>query len=437
MFVIDQNQHSRGTDIDYINRDGYFKIFPEAKERFTFVNGLMGKSKPVSTTKFKILHLEKTENVFTPSAAITAAQTTLTFTGSAWKSIVPNAVLEIQNISADGTTAVTEYVQVTGVSGTSVTVNRGFNGTTASAFTANSRIYRQTNVFGDGSHRPSYVYQEPTSMENYCQIFRNDKNMTETESANEEYILKSSADKIKERNRELGEEHLMDIEGAMLYGKASNSLTDIHDSSGVNKVGATTGGLNSFVESGNIIDALAGIDLASAAVTSTLMTKALFKSILEQAVAISTDTKTREVLCGFQFYTGVLRIIEEASNVRFNYEGSAVGMATAGIAGVTMYQYAGYTFKFILSEYMKEDAAKVVGGKMDQHSRNRRSTSAFIYEPMHIGMRHMVSKGKSRLMMPMKNELENGVDAEQWGKLTHAGLYIKSKKSLFKVENAH
>lgn len=109
-------------------------------------------------------------------------------------------------------------------SSTSLTVSRGFAGTTPTALNvaaAGTNFYLTIigSAYEEGSFAPSGVNYDPTEIFNYTQIFRNSLEMTRTASK----TRLRTEDQVKEAKRECLEMHSIDIERALWFSKRSTA----------------------------------------------------------------------------------------------------------------------------------------------------------------------------------------------------------------------
>lgn len=122
---------------------------------------------------------------------------------------IPGTVLMNQNTG--------EYLLLTGIAADDVTLTviRGFAGTTAAAVTAADRFQSIGTAFAEGSDRPSAVTQKGLERTNYVQIFKNGWAITGTANA----VTWVTGSQMA-RNRELCfGYHAEDIERAFLWGR--------------------------------------------------------------------------------------------------------------------------------------------------------------------------------------------------------------------------
>lgn len=111
--------------------------------------------------------------------------------------------------------ATAEFMFVTGVSGNTLTVIRGFAGTTPVNVGSGDGIQRIGNANEEGSSAPIAIANLGRPLFNYCQIFRNTWNVTGTAQAVEYYTGNQEA----KTQRDAALFHGEDIERALMFGK--------------------------------------------------------------------------------------------------------------------------------------------------------------------------------------------------------------------------
>lgn len=132
---------------------------------------------------------------------------------------------------------------------TSLSVTRGFSGTTAATVTyagagVNPYITIIGSAFEQGSLAPTGVSFDPTKKYNYTQIFRSTLEMTRTASKTR---LRTD-DAVKEAKREALETLSCDLERAFFFGKKSTTTLN-------GKPLYTMDGIEAFIDSGNVVTA--------------------------------------------------------------------------------------------------------------------------------------------------------------------------------------
>lgn len=112
-------------------------------------------------------------------------------------------------------------------SDTSITVSRGFAGTTAAAYdptAAGNNPYAllMGSAYEEGSLAPTGRTYEPTERSNYCQIFRDTMEITRTARA----TRYRTGDAVKHDKRRTLSRHSVGIERSILYGKKSLAVVN-------------------------------------------------------------------------------------------------------------------------------------------------------------------------------------------------------------------
>lgn len=111
-----------------------------------------------------------------------------------------------------------EYIYVESVSGSTLTVTRGFAGTTPTAVDGSSTakpMQRISNAQEEGSAKPTAIANLGFPVFNYMQIFRNAWDVTGTARA----VDYHTGDIVAKNKRDAGIYHSEDIERAIIWGK--------------------------------------------------------------------------------------------------------------------------------------------------------------------------------------------------------------------------
>ncbi len=134
-------------------------------------------------------------------------------------------------------------------SDTVLVVERGLAGTTPTAVTyngagVNPNLVCIGSAFEEGSLAPAGVQFDPTKYFNYTQIFRSTYEQTRTAQK----TRLRTGDAIKEAKRECLENFQIDAERALWFGQRAETTVN-------GKPMRLTGGILSFIDSGNVADA--------------------------------------------------------------------------------------------------------------------------------------------------------------------------------------
>lgn len=114
------------------------------------------------------------------------------------------------------------FVSASPESDTSLTVTRGFAGTTAAAVATTDRLLVIGTAFPEGSKAPVGLAYDPYKRYNKCQIFRRTTAITGTASKTKV----RTGDEWREQKRECAEYISIDIEQAMWFSKQSETTLD-------------------------------------------------------------------------------------------------------------------------------------------------------------------------------------------------------------------
>ena len=120
---------------------------------------------------------------------------------------VPGSVLMVEDTG--------EYMLVSAVTDTTLTVIRGLAGTTVVAITNGMTLQSIGNAHEEGSGRPTPVAQQGHPRLNYTQIFRNGWAVTGTAKA----VSFRTGSKLAKNKRDCAKYHAEDMERAILWGR--------------------------------------------------------------------------------------------------------------------------------------------------------------------------------------------------------------------------
>lgn len=132
-------------------------------------------------------------------------------------------------------------------SDTSMTVTRAFTGAVAATAVDIATAIKYAHVIGsayeESSLAPTGINYDPTKRYNYLQIFRDTLEMSRTASK----TRLRTGDQVKEAKRECLELHSIGMEKAFFWGQRMETTLG-------GKPLRTTGGVISFIDSGNVVD---------------------------------------------------------------------------------------------------------------------------------------------------------------------------------------
>lgn len=224
-------------------RETILRLYPNGMAPLTGLTSAM-KSSSVDDPEFNWFEKALPTQRLELSANITDSQTTLAVVSGGLALKVGHLLRaeangEIMRVVSDPT------------SDTAVVVVRGFSGSTAAAINIASAI-KYVHVVGsayeEASTAPTGINYDPTKRYNYLQIFRNTLEMSRTASK----TRLRTGDQVKEAKRECLELHSIEMEKAFFFGKRFETTLG-------GKPLRTTGGVISFIDSGNIVDNTDGI----------------------------------------------------------------------------------------------------------------------------------------------------------------------------------
>lgn len=122
-------------------------------------------------------------------------------------SYIPGTILMVEESG--------EYLYVTAIAGNSLTVVRGFAGTTAASITQDKFVQRIGTAHEEGSSKPRAVANIGYPVFNYMQIFRNAWNVTGTARA----VTFHTGDRVAKNKLDASNFHAEDIERSLLFGR--------------------------------------------------------------------------------------------------------------------------------------------------------------------------------------------------------------------------
>lgn len=165
-----------------------------------------------------------------------AVASTAAGTASGALQLVPGDVLLVE-IGSDATYPNEILVVSSVASDTSFTVRRGQAGTTAVGIPTGSNLTRIGSVFEEGSVSPSVSNNNPTKINNFCQIFK-----TAYELTNTAQLTKArTGDPLKNDKKRRMFTHSVNLEKAFLWGKK------FEETGPGGKPRRFTGGLRQFI----------------------------------------------------------------------------------------------------------------------------------------------------------------------------------------------
>lgn len=225
-------------------REGIMLLYPNGKMALTALTSLM-KSKSTNDPEYNWWDKQLQTRRLLVSSAIAAGDTTIPITAAGSTSGGAKSVKEGDMLWAEGTGEIMRVI-ATPAADTSITVSRGWGGTTAtlinpSTTTINPYLVVIGSAYEEGSLAPAGVNFDPTKRYNYTQIFRNTLEMTRTAQKTN----LRTGDQVKEAKRETLELHGMDMERAFWFGKRSETFVN-------GKVARTCDGVINVIDSGNI-----------------------------------------------------------------------------------------------------------------------------------------------------------------------------------------
>lgn len=157
------------------------------------------------------------------------------------KHLAPGDILMVEPVS-DAASFTPEYLEVTQVlSDTQITVKRGQMGSSAAAINDDVYLLKVGSSFAEGTSEPTATSRNPIKYTNYTQIFKTTYDVTRTASK----TRARTGDLLKNERKRRAFDHSRDIEFALMFGRASETVGDN------GKPKRTTDGLRRFIPSQN------------------------------------------------------------------------------------------------------------------------------------------------------------------------------------------
>ena len=218
--------HESGARLVVDMRNQIAQLEPDESPFITFLRASKKNTRVAYNPKFEWMEDSLTPNGSTLATAIAATSTT---------SVVVASGDGVLFKAGDIIMASTEAMYVSAVSTDTLTVTRGFGGTTAlSSIALNTPIYIISNAYAENSTSPAALTTKPDEKYNYTQIFRTAVQLSNTADKTKMY---GGADRGYQRSKALLE-HKREIAKAFYAGYRTI------DSSYTKR---TTGGLFSFL----------------------------------------------------------------------------------------------------------------------------------------------------------------------------------------------
>ena len=217
---------------DQLKIDMFPRIFlydPQANPVLTVVTNRV-RSQSAMEVETKWLEDSPVPSWLTANAGINNVATTLVLTSGQGAYVLPNAHI-IKNMTTG------ELIQVTAVAGDSLTIVRGYAGTTAGSIATTDFLLNLRGAFGQGTNSPVSLATTKSTKSNFCQIRKTTVTVTKTLDA---VALYGGDERVYQRNK-AASEHARDWEHILLHGVKGSVV-----SSQANPV-YLTGGLDYYI----------------------------------------------------------------------------------------------------------------------------------------------------------------------------------------------
>jgi hypothetical protein len=209
---------------------------PEAHPMLAIVTG-RSQTERATEVQFKWLEDSPIPEWVTAAGTFTIGATTITLAAGTGAYVLPNTVIK------DMLTG--EAMYVTGVATDTLTVTRGWGGTTAAASSGAADTFLNIrNAQGQGTSSPTALQTTKTSKTNFCQIVKDAVSVTKTEDAVDTF---GGNERVYQRAKK-ATEHARNWEQILIHGIQGSLVAS------QNNPVYTTGGLDYFIQT-NVLTA--------------------------------------------------------------------------------------------------------------------------------------------------------------------------------------
>ncbi len=183
-----------------------FQYDPTVNPILTIVTNRV-RSQPATEVETKWLEDSPIPSWLTASAGIASGVTTLVLSAGQGAYVLPNAHV-LKNMTTG------ELIQVTAVSTDTLTIVRGYAGTTAAAIATTDYLLNLRGAFGQGTNSPVALSTTKATKSNFCQIRKTTASVTKTLDA---VALYGGDERLYQRMK-AAQEHARDWEHILLHG---------------------------------------------------------------------------------------------------------------------------------------------------------------------------------------------------------------------------
>jgi len=332
-------------------------------------------------------------------SAAGAASGVTTFVLAAPGMVVAGDMLVVPGVVTSN--ALPEIIRVTAVNtdGITLTVQRGFAGTTTGAIAASAPLRIIGPSYQENDPFPNSKVRRPTAILSYTQIFRTSCQFSKTQVATKTYNA-PGGERQREHKKKL-KEHKIAMNASFLFGKASETM----DYAGTGRPLRTTMGVNSVVSTnGTAVDA------------GGSLTYKTFEEFSRRAFRYGKNTK---LLIGAP-------IVKSA----ISFWGFSKLMLSPGETrlGVNIQKVTTAHGTWLLAnDWMLENSA--------QGSSTGFGGMAFSLDLDQLEMRYLNANGENRNTHIIENAVRDGRDGYMDEILTEAGLIVKQPLYHTKIYN--
>lgn len=288
----------------------------------------------------------------------------------------------VQNLSTG------EQMYVSGVSSNTLTLVRGWGTTSADAIANDAVLAIVGNANAEGAATPASLTSLPVKKTNYCQIFRESIEVTNTEKSTELYAGGSDLNQLRKEHLDL---HMKDIERAFLFGEPKEDVSIV----GTNGPMRSTGGAKYFIST----------NVSDVSTTTGILTNAIFETWVRGVFAKGGQKKMALV-------SPLL-----ASAINSWAAGKLVMYPKDKTFGIAITQYLSIhgALDFTIERLFAENSTW--GGM------------GFAFDMANLGYRYLAANGENRDTKLLKDQQAKGYDKTVDEYLSEIGLFLADEAS--------
>lgn len=282
-----------------------------------------------------------------------------------------------------------EQMYVSAVSSNTLTVTRAWGTTSAPTTSANDAVLVVVgNANAEGAATPVQLTSDPVKKTNYCQIFREAIDVTNTEKSTDLYAMGSD---INQMRRDALRLHMLDIERAFLFGEPKEDVSIVGTTGPIR----ATAGAKYFMST----------NVSDVSTSTGILTQAIFETWVRNVFAKGGQKKMALVS----------PLIASAIN---SWGAGKLVMypkdKTFGIA-ITQYLSIHGTLDFTIERLFAENS--VWGGM------------GFAFDMANLGYRYLAANGENRDTKLLKDRQAAGYDKTTEEYLSEVGFFLADEAS--------